>query len=208
MDQVPHIVGEVGHNMQTWEQAQSWEMNWHNNCVNSYQEETKQIDYARRMGLKIEGIDGRYPVINMMGKSVIDMGAGPYSLLLKTINCSGTAIDPGDYPQWVLDRYKAANISYIKSKGEDYCNGVYDECWMYNCLQHTQDPEKIVNNIKNMAKIIRIHEWIDTPISDGHIQSITRKQLDSWLNGKSYSAWELWGNIRQEAYYGIFVGNI
>jgi hypothetical protein len=193
--------------MQTWEEAQAWEVSWHGNCVNSYQEESKQIAYAARMGLKAENFDGRYPVIDFRGAHVIDMGGGPYSLLLKGVNLTGTVVDPGLYPDWVMGRYQAAGLTYVRSKGEDFISDYkYDVGLLYNCLQHTEDPEKIVHNMRYMCNILYIHEWLDTPISDGHIQTITKADLDRWLNTDGMVGYERWSDtVVTPYYYGMYL---
>jgi len=189
-----------------WEQATDWEREWHGNCVNSYQEETKQIEYAKRMGLVIEGRDGRYPIIDFHDKSVIDVGGGPYSLLLKGINLHGTVLDPCKYPQWVYQRYAAAGIHIIEMKAEDYCNPRYDIGLLYNCLQHTENPKKIIENMKKMCDLIYIHEWLDTPISDGHIQTIREADLNEWLEGIGMIGYERWSDtVVTPYYYGLFI---
>src|SRR5439155_19676593 len=35
----------------TWTEANKWECEWHGDCANSYNEETKQFIYAKLMGL-------------------------------------------------------------------------------------------------------------------------------------------------------------
>lgn len=154
----------------------------------------------------VEGGDGRYPVIDFKGQTVLDVGGGPVSLLLKAVNVKGTVVDPCDYPQWVKDRYKAAGIEFIQQKAEDYCEGKYDVCLLYNCLQHTSDPKKIIQNIKKIAKVIYIHEWLDTPISDGHIQTITEDRLNEWLDTKGLTGVERWSEtVFTKYYYGMYL---
>jgi len=193
--------------IQTWKEANEWERQWHNNCVNSYQEESKQIEYAKRMGLLVEGRDGRYPVIDFHNKTVVDIGGGPYSLLLKGVNLVGTVVDPCDYPQWVKDRYTAVGIGFIQKKAEDFKNGHWDVGLLYNCLQHTEDPEKIVKNMRKICDLIYIHEWLDTPKTDGHIQTITEEDLNSWLDGRVMIGEERWSETVVTRYgYGCFLG--
>jgi len=192
--------------MQTWSEANEYEKAWHADCVNSYQEESKQISYATRMGLTIESRDGRYPVIDFHGRSVIDIGGGPYSLLLKGINLKGTVVDPLDMPQWCKDRYKAVGIEFIQEKAEEFDRGHYDIGLIYNCLQHTSDPKKIIENIRKTCDIIYIHEWLDTPISDGHIQTIRELELNEWLDAKVMVGQERWSDTVVTPYaYGMFL---
>ena len=192
--------------MQTWAEAQQWEKNWHDNCVNSYQEESKQIDYAKRMGLIVESRSPHYPVIDFHNKTVVDIGGGPYSLLLKGINVTGTVVDPLDIPQWCKDRYKAANITFVQAKVEDFDTGHYDIGLLYNCLQHTENPQKIIENMRKICDIIYIHEWLDTPISEGHIQTITKYNLDKWLDADGLVGFEKWSDtVITSYYYGLYL---
>ena len=122
--------------------------------------------------------------INLEGKSVIDIGGGPCSLLLKCYNTETLmVVDPLIYPTWVRDRYMQCGILYCQNKGEEFRAEGYDEVWIYNCLQHTDDPERIIKNAQQASDIIRIFEWIDTSISDGHLHTLTEDKLNKWLDG-------------------------
>lgn len=192
--------------MTKWDEAQKWETNWHADCINSYQEESKQIEYAKRMGLVVEMINGRYPVIDFHNKTVIDIGGGPYSLLLKGVNVKGTVVDPLPIPQWCQDRYKVAGINFIQRKAEDFAEGHYNIGLIYNCLQHTDNPQKIIGNMRKMCDLIYIHEWLDTPISDGHIHTIREAELNEWLDAKGMIGYEKWSEtITTPYYFGMFL---
>jgi hypothetical protein len=179
---------------QTWKEANEWERQWHDDCLNSFQEESKQIEYMKRMGILPEGKNGRYPVYDFNNKSVIDIGGGAYSVLLKGINMiNPTVVDPCDYPQWTRDRYKAGGINFVNVKAEDYCEGHYD-------------VEKIISNMRKMTDVIYIHEWLNTPISDGHIQTIRESDLNKWLDAKGMVGYERWNESTVTPYYyGIFI---
>jgi hypothetical protein len=116
------------------------------------------------------------------GKSIVDIGGGPTSMLLKTLNLNkGLVVDPIKYPDWTLLRYSIKNINVMVSRGEDFIgNDRFDEAWIYNCLQHTDDPELIIKNAKRAAKTLRIFEWIDIPPHDGHPIELTKDKLDEW----------------------------
>ena len=193
--------------IQSWSEANEWERQWHSDCVNSYQEETKQISYCQRMGIIPEGINGRYPVYNFRNQSVIDIGGGPYSILLKGINMvNPTVVDPCNYPFWVKERYKSVGITFIQEKGEDYLEGHYNIGLLYNCLQHTENPEQIIKNIRAMCDVLYIHEWLDTPISDGHIQTIRESDMNKWLDSKGMVGYERWDeHTSTPYYYGMFI---
>lgn len=192
-----------------WKTHQEFERDWHNNCANSFSEEAKQLTYAHRMGLQVIGDgSGKWPVYDLEGKSVIDIGGGPYSILLKCINRGYCLIvDPCEYPKWVNDRYDRVGIKVISEPAESFGSfeQIYDEAWCYNCLQHTMDPEKIIKNMRGFAKKIRIFEWIDTEQTPGHPHILTANDLNTWLHGT--------GTVEQfngengcygRAYYGVF----
>jgi len=193
--------------MQTWEEATRWERDWHGDCVNSLGEEYKQMAYARRMGLKAFH-NGKSPFnFDLKGVYVIDIGGGPYSLLLKCENKGVCVVaDPCDYPEWVYDRYYAAALRMMKIKGEDLNTEPFDEVWIYNCLQHTEDPEKIIKNARKIAKIIRIFEWIDTEVADGHLHNLTEEKLNGWLGGTGKTEDINENTARGTAFFGIFLG--
>lgn len=190
-----------------WEAAQAWEVGWWDDCVNTFAEETKQISYAHRMGLTIVQGAGRWPYYDLAGKSVLDLGGGPVSLLLKTFNGGlRTVVDPGAYPGWIADRYAAAGIAYVRAPAEGYRRGedLYDECWIYNVLQHVRSPEAVIAAARLAAPVIRIFEWIDLPPYDGHLHELKAAELDRWLAGTGHIAQISENGAIGRAYYGVF----
>src|ERR1035438_2170242 len=191
-----------------WGEATVWEKNWWGNCCNTFGEEFKQLAYADKMGLKSYH-NGKSPFnFNLQGKTVLDIGGGPCSLLLKCINVSGTVADPCDYPQWTIDRYNTAGIASIKIKGEDLSStATYDEVWLYNVLQHTDDPSLILKNARAISKLIRIFEWVNTGVSDGHLHDLTKENLDLWLGGEGQVGYIEQNTAVGKCYFGIFLGD-
>lgn len=196
--------------MQTWAEATEWERDWHGDCVNSLGEEYKQIAYARRMGLR-PFHNGKSPFnFNLNGASVLDIGGGPYSLLLKCVNTGlRYIVDPCLYPDWVYARYRAAGIDkFLQMKGEDLTQVPWqlDEVWIYNCLQHTENPELIVKNARRIGKIVRLFEWIETGVADGHLHNLTEETLNAWLGGTGKVERINENTAVGLCYYGIFLG--
>jgi hypothetical protein len=173
------------------------EMRFWGNCANSFGEETKQILYMKLMGFPIVPT-WRSPINFVFGgRSVIDIGGGPCSVLLKGLEVAhGVVVDPGDYPTWVTDRYKAAGIDHNRAAGEAIAkvyNG-FDLALIYNCLQHCESPEKIIASARAIAKELRMFEWINIPAHEGHPHCLTAADLNRWagregrvvgLNGES-----------------------
>ena len=202
--------------MSDWSNAQNWERAWHDNCINSFHEESKQLVYAEKMGLV------RTPTLktpynfDLGGESVLDIGGGAYSLLLKCVNFKdshSTVLDPlmSSYPQWVLARYEELGVFAHTCKGEEAREFlpelIFDEVWIYNVLEHCEDPEKVIQNAKKMGKIIRIFEWVNTRLNDGHIHSLKESELNTWLGGSGKVETIKRGGAVGECYYGIFLGD-
>lgn len=174
-----------------WSEAQAWESEWHGSCVNTFAEEAKQLVYAPRMGLTNQPRDGRWPVYDLDGLDVIDVGGGPCSMLLKTVGGGANLVvaDPLPYPSWTRDRYAAHGITRSLCPGEHLHQaelGSFDEAWIYNCLQHVDDPAEVVRRTLGLLRpggVIRVFEWIDTETNVGHPHSLTAPLLDEWVHG-------------------------
>jgi hypothetical protein len=155
-----------------------FEKDYWGNCCNTFDEDQKHYVYARFMGLKRVGYS-----FDVAGARIIDIGGGPTSMLLKTINLAprSLVVDPLDYPMWTYDRYSTKGIDSMICRGEDIYEEGYDEAWIYNCLQHTDDPELIIQNALRAAKTLRIFEWVDIPPHEGHPIELTKEKLDRWI---------------------------
>ena len=181
-----------------------WERDWWGHCLNTYSEERKQLLYADRMGLRTFH-NGKSPYnFDLGGVSVLDIGGGPCSLLLKCINVVGRVIDPLEFPAWVLMRYQIAGIEFERAQGEHIDTTGWDEAWLYNVLEHTEEPELVIQNARRAARLVRIFQWIDTGLSAGHLHSLTEAQLNNWLDGEGKVEQINRGECRGRAYYGIF----
>ena len=200
-----------------WKAAQEWELNWHDNCINSLYEEEKQIVYAEKMGLVRTPTPKTPYNFDLEGKSVLDIGGGAYSLLLKCVNFSeARVVDPlmDSYPTWIKDRYHEMKIIPSCNTGEDLMGWIgdpykiIDEVWIYNVLEHVSDPKKVIDNALQLGKIVRIFEWVETRlgVNNGHIHSFTEKQLNEWLGGEGKTEVIKRGGANGKAYYGIFKG--
>lgn len=189
---------------ENWEKDQEWEANWWGDCLNIYGEETKQRHYAECMGLQ-ELSNSQFSFFyDLELKSVLDIGGGPTSLLLKCINRGRSkVIDPLTYPAWVYNRYNHAGIEYLLVKGEDINKEDFDEVWIYNVLQHVIDPVAIINNAKRAGKIIRLFEWLEIGVAPGHPHNLLEDQMNEWLGGSGKTG--LSGGGKE--YYGIFLGD-
>lgn len=194
----------------TWAEDNEWERQWWASACNTFGEEYKALAYAKRMGLRMFH-DGKSPFnFDLGGASVLDIGGGPCSLLLKCVNVMRpTVVDPCAYPDWVLARYAAAGITYLPVKGEECANVLapdFDCVFLYNVLEHVDDPGKILAAARYLGKAVRIFEWIDTGTSPGHPHNLTEDWLNEQLSG--------YGKVEEisentaigKCYFGVFKG--
>ena len=192
-----------------WNKAQEWESKWHGNCANTYNEETKQYIYAQYMGLDEFKTNwyGRRGW-DFGNRSVIDIGGGPCSILLKSDANYRVVVDPCNFPDWVHSRYIQIGVVFFNIKAEDINQLRFQEplniALIYNVLQHTENPEKIIANARKIANEIMIFEWVDTPINEGHIHTLTQAKLDEWLGGHGKCEFINRNPVVGKAYYGIF----
>jgi len=186
----------------SWKKAQVYEKNWHNKCLNKILGELHQMQViAPKMGLSVYRNNKDQILIDMKGKSVLDIGGGAASILLKCINVKGKVVDPIKFPDWVYARYDCAGIEWEIKKGEDIDETEFDEVWIYNCLQHVDNPKKIVDNARKAGKIIRIFEYINIPICPGHIHTLREAELNKWLGGEGKTE-------NGKRYFGVFPSNV
>lgn len=165
-----------------WKQAQEEEKGFWGDCSNTYNEETKQYIYAEYMGIPIVGNYG-IRTFDLHGLSVLDVGGGPVSMLLKTDASKKTVVDPCNYPHWVGQRYAECGISYVQAKGESFVPFArYDIGLIYNVLQHVEDPEQVIKNMRSCCNEIAIFEWVNAYTNTAHPHILDKNRLDAWLD--------------------------
>lgn len=161
-----------------------FEAEYWGNCVNTLDEDLKHFLYAEAMGIpKISTYE-----LSINGKRILDIGGGPSSMLLQVKDHGGSkVIDPIGWPSWTIERYKSHNIEFEQKTGEEINETGWDEVWIYNCLQHTINPKKIIENAKKAAPILRIFEWLDIPAHEGHPHELKKHLLDKWIGQEGYT---------------------
>lgn len=181
----------------------SYESEFWGDCLNTFDEEAKHFVYARYMGLQ----QSHYSFL-VNGARILDIGGGPVSMLLKCSDRGKSAVlDPllGSFPKWVRERYKKAGIAMLAMRGEDQSLSDFDEAWVYNVLQHVDDPELVIANARKAAKLVRLFEWIDIPAYDGHPHELKAADLSRWLSeGDSRTLSLAEGGCHGSAFSGVF----
>jgi hypothetical protein len=177
-----------------------FEADYWGTCVNTFDEEQKHYVYADLMELPRQHYSFVLPQVR-----VVDIGGGPVSMLLKCHGLiSGLVVDPLEYAVWTQQRYRMHNIDVLAMPGETFGRTGFDEAWIYNCLQHTQDPERIIQNALQAAPVLRLFEWIDIPPHPGHPHELTADNLRSWIGTTG-------GNVREynsQGCYGRAFGGV
>ncbi len=154
-----------------WTEAQIYERNWWLTEINQHDWEQAKSDLVAGF---IRVSEGR------PNHRVIDIGSGPFSLLQRIPVKSGTALDPLDFGH-LEEGYQHVGIHRIIKRAEDLSknDGHWDEAWIYNCLQHVESPERVLNAAKEVADLVRIFEWVNIQPYLGHLHQITAEQIRS-----------------------------
>jgi glycosyltransferase involved in cell wall biosynthesis len=186
-----------------WEKAQTWERDWWGDEDNSRWEgeRRKQCEYARLMGLPDDLVLG--------DKSIVDIGAGPTSLLLRTISTGRkVAVDPMPMADWVWKRYRDEGVELVQMKGEELAPFyTFDEVWIYNCLQHTENPVKVLEAAKRSGKRIRVFEWLVQYTDTGHLHALTEKLFrDAFSSPAGEWKVSLWNTGTVNSLDGLMAG--
>jgi SAM-dependent methyltransferase len=148
-----------------WNDAQQWERNWWMTERHLHETEIIKNDFVSKMMFLHNGVPD---------KTVIDIGCGPLSLLLRYPVKKGVGVDPIHYGD-LEEQYSEKGIKRIIKCGEDLNidDGIYDEAWIYNCLQHVKDPTKIIENALTISETVRIFEWTYIKPYTGHLHELT-----------------------------------
>jgi len=189
--------------LEEWQAHNEWERNWWHNCANTFEEQLKQETYVKYLKLNQFALPGHW--FDLKGKSVFDVGGGPISLLLRCKNFSeAVVVDPCPFPEWVADRYECAGITYLPVCAEDYIPIIrFDEAWIYNCLQHVMNPEKIIDMVIHNARKVRIFEYIEVGECPGHPHNLTEEMLDDLFQRQGLTD-RLDGLAHGKIYFGVF----
>lgn len=185
-----------------WEKEQEWERNWWGlEWAPHWDEEIrKQKAYFRLIGFPDDGDFG--------DKTVLDVGCGPVSMLLRTKHGFSRGVDPLAVSKATLDRYNnyidpfgnASRVEFLNIKAEEMpypgeaMTGkleprTFDEIWMYNCLQHVDDPFEILRRMLKCAHAgttFRVFEWIDLGVCPGHPWNLTEDMFWKVFGGDDF----------------------
>ena len=158
-----------------WQAAQRYEQQYWDREFNMSMEVQKQRLYARHMGIRSA---------DLCGKSILDIGGGPASFLLQCRNFRrATVVDPLPAMDATRQRYAQDGINLVQETAESFtCLERYDEVWIYNVLQHVIDPQAVLKRAQACARVLRLWDWLDEPIKEGHIHVIPENIVAPFLD--------------------------
>lgn len=160
-----------------------------------------QPQYMDSLFIKNDYFDSRDLSLNFRGLKVLDVGGGPSSILLRSNKnhselhdgfSEGVVIDPVKISEHQKLRYEYFGVRFIQDMAENitkyYSENYFDECFIYNCLQHVEDPIRILDGITKVSKKIRIAEPIHIPTDKCHLHTFTE---DYFANYFDNDKWEI-----------------
>jgi hypothetical protein len=116
----------------------------------------------------------------LLQQDIIEIGPADFPAIRYLSHNNCTIIEP--MPSPLLEDFCTKNsIALFKGKFETYIGSLEDkEIWMFNVLQHTQDPEWVIMQAKK-ARIVRYFEPINTDITPYHPHSFSVDDFDRWF---------------------------
>ena len=180
-----------------WTEAQKFESDWWGLEWNARWDEEikKQRTYHRLMGIDRDDFGAA---------EILDVGCGPVSLLQRTKHGPSRGVDPLPMNDTTKTRYREAHVELLNVPAEEMpLDRTFDEVWMYNCLQHTRDPNAILRRIAAVTKpgtSVRIFEWLDMGVVPGHPQNLNELLFANHFIGKAWSC-QIWnvGTVKDAA---------
>lgn len=196
-----------------WERAQELELAYHLTPLNGDRrraERAKRRFIAGVMGLALSPDEGT--------TSILDVGCGPESLALSFPWFTGqvTALDPLRFSEEDEARYVDAGIERVVMPAEKFAPWEstdwrpWDEVWLYNCLQHTQDPLAVIETVKRCARRgVRVFEYTNSPTDAMHLHMLSADLLRNAFRGwnpvrETVGTWKQFG-VTAEFYSALFL---
>ena len=202
---IPHIPPPRPEAKTGWAAEQDWERNWWGLEWGPHWDEEikKQKAYFRLIGFPDDGDFG--------DKTILDVGCGPVSMLLRTKHGFSRGVDPLAVSEATKARYanyvdpfgNANRVEFLNIKAEEMpipgstgwspeligVGRTFDEIWEYNVAQHVDDPFEIWRRMllcAHAGTIFRVFEWIDLGVCPGHPWNLTEDMFWKVFGGDDF----------------------
>ena len=155
-----------------WKEAQEAEAPFH--------------QYSMEEGLRLYGFSYsnhfRYLDIpeDLGYRTIIEVGCAGFPALNWRKNYKGIVIEPLN-TETLKTICKGKNILWIKEPVEELDMPKCDELWLFNVMQHIQDPELFIEKCKESANVIKWFEPIDYPVCVYHPHTFSREDFIRWF---------------------------
>jgi len=183
-----------------WDKAQKLEYEYHLNDVRNFDDAYARYFDSYRQLFGLVGLS-----FALHGKSVVEIGAGPYpALSYCKQHAYSYIVDPLYYDSYYV--MLQGSLCYSKSL---YMSMMYNEAWIFNCLQQVQDPDYIINWAKIHCAAVRFFEPIDLPVNDIHLHSFDLDYFKDRFGGVNlYEPKEYVKNFHSvKCAYGVWTKN-
>lgn len=144
---------------------------------------------------------------DLQGRSIIEIGPANFPALRYCNNIGASYIIEPTVTQHLKDCVEGRKISIIGLPAEEVNFPMVDEIWLFNILQHTINPDLIIEKCKKSAKAIRFFEPIEAGIDECHLHEFTlgyfRSHFGDWVY--HYPAQRKNENFHQnQCAYGVY----
>jgi len=118
-------------------------------------------------------------VFDQYGKTITEVGCGPYPATSFVTDVQPVLVEP----LWFAELEKLVGVIWLREPFEDADMIRSDECWLFNCLQHVRDPERVVARAKEVAPVVRFFEPVNYPTCVYHPHTFTEDDFVRWFGG-------------------------
>jgi len=179
-----------------WERAQIAEAQYHTEQTEDHLRSTRTI-------FAYLGMD-----VNQKGKSIAEVGCGPYPSVLYCSYSLAVLYEPLGYDALRVAAVDKEGVVWFQQAFEDVIRPPHtDELWLFNCLQHVRDPEKVVEKAKETSRVIRFFEPIDFGTSEPHPHTFSIDDFTRWFGqANRYKGGSAEGFHTADCAYGSWYG--
>lgn len=187
---------------QRWEEAQKAEREQHKmgyaEGIVHYAESYNQYFKHVQLGKDLHGLH------------VIEIGPADFPALYFCENYNGVIVEPmpSDHLRTICENKGIRLIVEPFEVSEIVLEPAQTvEVWLFNVMQHVQDPDVFIARCKMLADRIRFFEPINQPITTYHPHTFTKEDFEKWFPGtvQDYKGGFIPGFHEADCVYGCWI---